>query len=102
MAFEAAIAAEKPAAPAATICRSAGCRRMLCSSVAWLMLAGVALVPFAPAWAVGYEQDSRFPANPPLAHVTTEASAKASQYGFDLLTDVEIGIGSCPKPARDL
>ncbi|MCP9927304.1 hypothetical protein KBY90_05405 [Cyanobium sp. CH-040] len=64
------------------------------------MLAGAGLVPFAPAWAVGYGQDSRFPANPPLAHDSTERAARASQFGFDLRMDVEIDIGSGPKPAR--
>ncbi|MCP9888368.1 hypothetical protein KBY96_10570 [Cyanobium sp. ATX 6A2] len=75
-------------------------RSMLSSGVACLVLTVFGLAPAAPARAVGYEQDSRFPANPPLAHGTTEAAARASQYGFDLRMDVEIDIGSGPRPAR--
>jgi len=78
----------------------ASCRSVLSSGVACLILACFGLAPAAPARAVGYEQDSRFPANPPLAHDSTEAAAGASQYGFDLRMDVEIDIGSGPRPAR--
>ncbi len=90
MAFDSAMAALKLASR----------RSMLSAGVACLGLVVFGLAPAAPARAVGYEQDSRFPANPPLAHGTTEAAARASQYGFDLRMDVEIDIGSGPKPAR--
>jgi hypothetical protein len=82
--------------------RSRFLRSTVRHGTAILLLAGLALTSVgpSPARAVGYEQDSRFPANPPLAHGSSAAAAGASRYGFDLRMDVEIDIGSGPRPAR--
>jgi hypothetical protein len=58
------------------------------------------LMPGLPVVAAAYDQPSRFPANPPLAHGSSAAASGASRYRFDLLLDVEIDIGKGPRPAR--
>ena len=82
------------AAPSAAFQR-VGCRAVVC-----LMVAGLGLAPAVPARAAGYEQESRFPANPPLAHGSSALAAGASRYAFDLRMDLEIDIGSGPRPAQ--
>lgn len=78
---------------------SSAWRRRFGHSCSLAATAGLLLCTPAVA-ATTDDRPSPFPANPPLAHGSSTEAAGASSYRFDLLLDVEVDIGTGPRPAR--